>query len=133
MKLPMTNRKAVDPFKCIKYQQASSKITYYVMFYVFVQVCSTCSKSSVFYVMNIISVSFMIIIALPSIDDVLPIQSNISSLTVFYLSSQQCTGIEIFHHSTKEQSFFWGLLTFLYTEMSYSQNISENSEENNGL
>lgn len=103
------------------------------MFYVFVQVCSTCSKSSVFYVMNIISVSFMIIIALPSIDDVLPIQSNISSLTVFYLSSQQCTGIEIFHHSTKEQSFFWGLLTFLFTKMSYSQNILENSEENNGL
>lgn len=80
----------------------------------------------------------MIIIALPSIDDVLPIQSNISSLTVFYLSSQQCNGIEIFHHSTKEQSFFWGLLlllllTFLFTEMSYSQNILENSEENNGL
>lgn len=102
----MTNRKAVDPFKCIKYQQASSKITYYVMFYVFVQVCSTCSKSSVFYVMNIISVSFMIIIALPSIDDVLPIQSNISSLTVFYLSSQQCTGIEIFLRSTKLQVSF---------------------------
>lgn len=75
----------------------------------------------------------MIIIALPSIDDVLPIQSNISSLTVFYLSSQQCTGIEIFHHSTKEQSFFWGLLTFLFTKMSYSQDILENSEENNGL
>lgn len=75
----------------------------------------------------------MIIISLPSIDDVLPIQSNISSLTVFYLSSQQCNGIEIFHHSTKEQSFFWGLLTFLFTKMSYSQNILENSEENNGL
>lgn len=61
MKLPMTNRKAVDPFKCIWYQQASSKITYYVMFYVFVQVCSTCSKSSVFYVMNIKKHNFSLV------------------------------------------------------------------------
>lgn len=39
----MTNRKAVYPFKCIYYQQASSKITYYVLsfLHVLIRVCST--------------------------------------------------------------------------------------------